>query len=230
MITGLHIERLHRALIASGQRIDRTELDHQEFGASTLAALRTFQTQRGLAAAESIDAVTLAMLLQVEQGVAAESRDTASRDAAAMVALRGTVTGSLVDGDGRPIAGMVVALVALQLRSETSLGGATTDMAGQYTISYARPSPLNLVVRASDATGKIIATSATVFAAPTQVEINLTTAEGGVVRAPSQYTLLQAATSDALQGTPLAQLQENKDVHDVNFLASSIGVPFTRAA
>ena len=64
----------------------------------------------------------------------------------------GTVQGQAVDGDGTPIAGAAVALVAKQLRTETALGKAVTDATGQYRISYARTSALNLLVRATDAT------------------------------------------------------------------------------
>jgi hypothetical protein len=229
---GSSVARLQRVLLSSGQAIDSAELNRQEFGASTLAALRAFQAQHGLPATESVDAATLAALLSSEQRVPAETKGTGTLGAAAPIVVlpRGTVQGQLVDGDGTPIAGMTVALVVLQLRSETALGNATTDASGHYTISYTRPGPLNLVVRATDGTGKVVATSGTLFAAPPTAEIDLTTAAGGRVAAPSQFTRLSATVTAGLGGTPLEDLQESKDKHELSFLAQSVGVPFTQVA
>ena len=99
----------------------------------------------------------------------------------------------------------------------------TTGKQGQYSIAYHRPRALNLLVRAYDASGKVIAASATVFAAAAQIQINLTTAASGVVRKPSVFTNLEAAVAAQLQGTPLSDLKENKDLHELHFLASAAG-------
>jgi hypothetical protein len=142
----------------------------------------------------------------------------------------GTVQGKLVDQDGAPVSRTAVALFAKQLRSETALGKAATDDAGHYQISYPRQSALNLLVRATDATGKVIATSATVFAAPAQVKIDLTTAVDGVVRAPSQFATLQSTVTSALADVALASLQENKNQHDIAFVAQATGSTFANVA
>ncbi|MHC5863229.1 hypothetical protein, partial [Nostoc sp.] len=97
--------------------------------------------------------------------------------------------------------------------------------------SYARKSALNLMVKAFDIKGNVIATSTTMFAAPAKVEIDLTTAKDGVVRTLSQFTKLKAAVAAGLpSNTSLQDLQENKDTHELTFLASSISVAFTQAA
>ncbi|HXT80553.1 MAG TPA: neuraminidase-like domain-containing protein [Acetobacteraceae bacterium] len=217
------VAQLQTVLASTGQTIERSELDGQEFGASTLAALHAFQTQNGLPATASIDAPTLAIL---------ESRmSTATGDASAIVVLpRGTVEGQLVDGDAAPIAGAALTLVGLQLRAETTVGKSTTDASGRYSISYQRAVPLNLVVRAMDAAGKLIATSATVFAAPAIAEINLTTAADGIVPTPSHFTRLSATVNAGLGGAPMQDLQENKDKREVTFLARATGVSFNEAA
>jgi hypothetical protein len=110
------------------------------------------------------------------------------------------------------------------------IGETRTNTTGHYRITYQRRSPLNLVVQASDGVGNVIAVSETIFAAPAQVEIDLTTAKDGVVRAPSQFTTLEATVASGLQGAPLQSLQENKNTHELAFLAKSIRVPFTQMA
>ena len=143
---------------------------------------------------------------------------------------QGTVLGQLVDGDGAPIAGMPVSLFATYIRSETRLGDATTGKDGRYSIAYDRPSPLNLVTRAYDASGKVIAESTTVFAAAAQVEINFTTAANKVVGSPSIFTTLNSAIAGQLRDIPLSALKEDKDTHELHFLASAINVPFEQVA
>ncbi len=142
----------------------------------------------------------------------------------------GVVTGKMVDGDGAPITGAKISLYVRNIRTELLLGEAQSGPQGQYTITYRRPSPLNLEVRSLDSAGKLIATSATVFAAPATVVINLTTAADGVVRAPSQYTILAAQVAGQLQGTPPQNLKEDKDNGEVSFLAKSLGLPFNNVA
>ena len=61
--------------------------------------------------------------------------------------------------------GTQISLFAESVRSEAHLADGKTGADGTYSIAYARPSALNLLVRAYDATGKVVAQSATVFAA-----------------------------------------------------------------
>src|SRR5215467_10704931 len=95
---GASVEGLQRVLTSNGQAIDDAELRQQEFGVSTLAALRAFQARHGLPVTDSIDAATQAALLQAEQAVVA-----AAAAAAIAVPPRGTVEGQLVGSDGLPI-------------------------------------------------------------------------------------------------------------------------------
>ena len=143
---------------------------------------------------------------------------------------RGTVHGKLVDQDGAPIAGATIVLISKQLRTETPIAQGATAEAGQYTIEYSRPAALNLVVQAKDAKGTAIATSATIFAAPAQLEVNLTTASDGVIRPPSRFTTLSASVTAALGGTPLQDLKENKDKRELTFLAKELDLGFADVA
>jgi len=143
---------------------------------------------------------------------------------------RGTVQGKLVDENGEPIASTQVSLFAESVRSEAHLADGKTGADGTYSIAYARPGALNLLVRAYDATGKITAQSATVFAAAAQVVIDLTTAPSGVIRPLSIATNLSSAVTAQLQGVALGDLKENKDTHELQFLANSLEAPFEQVA
>ena len=228
--TGDAVRRLQRVLLSADHEIDAGEIDRSEFGPSTLAALQAFQAKHSLKPTKSINAATLEILLRLEENITININESTKASPPVAESNRGTVHGQFVDEDGAPIAGAAIELVAKQIRTEAPLGKSTTDKNGQYSIAYARKTPLNLVARATDDAGKVIATSATFFAAPAQVEIDLTTAKDGIVRAPSQFTKLQTAVNAALGDTPLQSLEENKDHHDLQFLASSIGAPFARVA
>jgi hypothetical protein len=145
----------------------------------------------------------------------------------------GTVRGKLVDEDGSPITGAHIELFAKSIRSETELGEAATDEQGLYTISYFRPNAFNLVVRAYSigiTPQVVLAQSSTVFNAPAEAEIDFTTAADGVIRVPSTFTKIANAVSAHLQEEPLSGLRENKDTHELQFLASSTEVPFNHIA
>jgi hypothetical protein len=142
----------------------------------------------------------------------------------------GTVQGKLVDENGAPIANTQVSLFGESVRSEAHLADGKTGADGTYAIAYARPSALNLLARAYDANGKVVAQSATVFAAAAQVVIDLTTAPSGIVRPLSTVTNLTSVVTAQLQGVALGDLKENKDTHEIQFLANSLESSFEDVA
>ncbi len=232
---GADIARLHRVLISAGLAISDDEAGNQEFGPTTLVALHEFQRRRGLPETDEIDAATLEVLIGLEQNILAENVTINVYEGAAPPPRppnerRGRVTGTLVDGDGAPIAGARIVVFAVQLRSESQLGEGATNAKGAYAIAYERSGALNLVVRAYVEAGDVIATSSTAFAAPAQTQINLTTAKDGVVRTLSIFTNVQTQVTAQLQGAPLGDLKENKDVHEIQFVAKSIGTSFSNVA
>src|SRR5664280_125251 len=146
---------------------------------------------------------------------------------------RGIVRGKLVDEDGAPVIGVHTELFAKSIRSETELGEATTDEQGLYAITYFRPNAFNLLVRAYDTSitpQVVIAHSSTVFNAPAEVGIDFTTAADGVIRVPSTFTNIEKAVAAHIQEEPLDELRENKDTHELRFLASTTGVQFNQIA
>src|SRR6185312_8034966 len=102
----------------------------------------------------------------------------------------GSVHGRFVDADGAPIVGAGISLFALHVRDRSQLASTTTDGTGAFLLTYQRATALNLVVQAVGADGKPIAESPVLFAAPADVEIDLTTAKSGMVPTPSTYTVL----------------------------------------
>jgi Tc toxin complex TcA C-terminal TcB-binding domain/Neuraminidase-like domain/Ubiquitin-activating enzyme E1 FCCH domain/Salmonella virulence plasmid 28.1kDa A protein len=228
---GADVERLHRALTSAGLAIEPGEIERREFGPSTLDALHSLQSQRGLPACDEIDEAAFAVLIEIEQNITININEGAAPTTPPQQnPHRGVAHGKLVNEDGAPIAATRVSLFALHIRSETHLGDATTGKQGQYWISYHRPSALNLAVRAYDASGKLIAQSPTNFAAPATAEIDFTTAANGIVVEPSIYTTLEAEVVKQLAGVAFGELSENKDAHDIQFLASSIGASFDDVA
>jgi peptidoglycan hydrolase-like protein with peptidoglycan-binding domain len=228
---GTDVGRLHRLLRHQGLSLDGGEISREEFGPSTLDALHAFQRQRGLPVVDEIDSTTLEVLLQIEQNITININEAAtSAPAPKPNPQEGQVTGALVDGDGGPLPGTRIVAFAQQLRSESQLGEAKTNATGAYTIPYPRPAAVNLFVCAYDGSGKVSATSATVFAAAAHVQINLTTAKDGVVRALSVFTALQSKVTAQLHGTPLADLKENETTHEITFVANAIGATFANVA
>ena len=228
---GAAVKRLHRTLQSAGFTIEPAEIEKSRFGASTIKALHALQEQRGIRKADEINETTLKVLLEIEQKITININESAPpAQPPAQDERQGKVAGSLVNEDGAPMSGTRISLFAQQIRAESHLGDAKTDKQGQYSISYRRTVALNLAVRAYDASSKVIAQSATMFAAPAQVQINLTTAASGVALPPSTFTQLTNSIAAQLHDTPLASLKENKDVQELTFLANAVGTPFDNVA
>jgi hypothetical protein len=247
---GDHVAQLHQWLRTAGLAIDLAEVNARHFGERTRDALAELQRRLGVAVTGELDEITAAAIeereragglteLIIDEPPSTPRRPHPSRPPPTGGSSgpppppkpgQGMVQGHLVDQDGAPIATTAVTAFDEQLRSETRVGGSTTDAKGHYAITYARPQPLNLLVRAYDSANGVLAASATAFAAAAQIEIDLTTAKDGVVRAPSAYTLLLAGVTAQLNGVPLSDLVENKDTHEIRFLASAASASFKDVA
>jgi hypothetical protein len=237
---GEQVVRLHGLLRAAGHIVEAAEVEAKRFGASTQQALVELQAKLGVAVTGELDEATTAAVEIIVEPPSSRRRHhhpTPSPPGGGSGGggqpppkpAHGVVHGNLVDQDGAPLA-TAVAAFDVQLRSETRVGQATSDAKGHYEIRYTRPQPPNLLVRAYDGANNVIAASATVFAAAAEVEIDLTTAKDGVVRVPSRYTTLLAEVTAALRGTPLADLVENSQTHEVAFVANAIGETFDEVA
>jgi Tc toxin complex TcA C-terminal TcB-binding domain/Neuraminidase-like domain/Salmonella virulence plasmid 28.1kDa A protein len=227
---GTDVGRLHRVLRRQGLTLDDAEMSREEFGASTLEALHAFQRQHDLSVVDEIDSATLEVLLRIEANISINIYEGGITPAPKPDEHHGRVGGTLVDGDGVPVPEQRIVLFEKQLRSQSPLGEGRTNENGAYRIHYQRRAAINLVVQAYDATEKLIATSATLYAAGAQVTIDFTTAADGIVRVLSVFATLQSNVNAQLQGIALADLKENKDTHDIQFVANSIGVAFANVA
>ena len=236
------VARLHDSLRQLGFQLPASEVDRRFFGPATRLAVQQFQKDQDLPVTGEVDSATAEVLRRhAGRGACAEpeieenitiniSEGAPPAPSAAQDQHHGIVQGKLVNEDGAPMIGTRISLFAKQIRNETRLGDATTGKQGQYSISYHRPSAFNLVARAYDASGKVIAESPTVFAAAAKVQITLTTAASGIVRPTSIFTNIETAVATQLQDTPLSELKENKDNHELQFLASAIGFQFDDVA
>ena len=139
---------------------------------------------------------------------------------------QGSVRGRFVDADGGPIAGAGVSLYAQQLRNLVLLATATTDGSGTYALTYPRVAPVNLLVKAGSADGKVAAESAVFFAAAVSVQIDLTTAKSGIVPTLSAHAVLSNQVAGLLLKTPLTDLKQGQGLDELGFVASAIGASF----
>lgn len=228
--TGVDVARLHRVLAASGLSVEGAEVARRAFGPSTLAALHELQRRRGLPVVDEIDETTLSVLLDIEQNITINVNEGVASPTPQPDPTRGKITGTLVDGDGNPVPAIRVVAFAQSVRQASQLGEGKTNASGTYTIQYARKTAVNVFVRADDDAGNVLATSPTSFSAPAQVVINFTTAKDGIVRTVSLFSSLQAKVTAQLQGTPLSDLKENKDTHEIRFVANAVGAPFANVA
>lgn len=142
----------------------------------------------------------------------------------APVPSRFVVHGRIGDSVGNPLAAVVVTAFDKDLRTETALGRATTDGDGRYEIVYVL-TPIagdgqrlvNLLVRASDEAGRVLAESAVIFNAGPIETVNLTV-DGG---RPSEFESQLAAIRPSLGGIDITQLQNA----DLSFLAGVTSLP-----
>jgi hypothetical protein len=227
---GSDVARLHRVLGAAGHAIAPAEVAAQRMGVTTLGALHAVQRERGLPRVDAIDGATIRVLLELERNIRIDVHEGGTAPAPKHGERPAGVTGRLVNGDGVPMPDMRVALFAKHLRSEAPLGEATTNDKGAYAIGYHRSGPVNLAARAYDESGSAIAMSPTVYAAAATVQIDLTTAADGVVRLPSRFTTLRSQVAAQLRGTSLSELEENKDTHEIGFVARAIRARFVDVA
>src|ERR1700744_4489725 len=130
---------------------------------------------------------------------------------------RGEVYGRLVDIDGEPLPGWRVILSAVWVRGSAVVGETTTDRDGRFNIHYERPHALNLRLRAQGEDRH--AESPTTFAAPAKLELDFSAAPGGAPVALSALTVLRRKANEQLQCTPLVDLHETAERHEVRFLA-----------
>lgn len=133
------------------------------------------------------------------------------------------VEGAIIHLDGRPVVGVTVKVVDKDLRHEEELGTAITNQAGKYNITYspqqfyrAEKKSADLIVRAFDEQGQVLASSAVLFNAPAIATINMTVNTG-----LSEFERITEALDSLLKidNVSLTDL----DDEDIAFLAGETG-------
>ena len=150
---------------------------------------------------------------------------TGANTSKSKVPTRFVVHGQVRQADGNPLVGGIVRAYDKDLRGEEPLGQRTTDKAGRYQISYtagkfrrAEKKSADLIVRVYNKDGLPLASSPILFNAKREETVNLLIG-GGEYRGPSEYEMLLAELTPALQGVAPADLTED----DIAFLTGETG-------
>ena len=136
-----------------------------------------------------------------------------------------TVRGTVTDPQGKGVEGALVRAFDKDLRHEKLLGVTQTDSQGRYTITYtqtqfrrAEKKNADLIVRAYDADGTLLAESSLMFNAQPVETVDLVLP--GEELDQSEYERFLAELTPLLDGLTLAELT----AEDVSFLAGETGL------
>ena len=154
---------------------------------------------------------------------------------------RFVVQGQVTWPDGRPVIGIAVRAVDQDLRTEQPLGRfapdfrdeTRTDAAGHYEIAYsagqfarAEDDTADLIVRALDAAGTVVAASPTLFNAPALATVNLAVS-GAVAGQPSEFQRIADLIRPLVASLDPPSLT-TLETSDLPFLAGETGIDQTR--
>ncbi|HEX4959442.1 MAG TPA: neuraminidase-like domain-containing protein [Thermoanaerobaculia bacterium] len=129
---------------------------------------------------------------------------------------------------GAPVAGAAVQAFEIALRSESLLGSATTDAAGQYEIRYPVSSlhphtdgSADLAVKVAGVAGWLPTVSSVWYNAPADAEVNLTLTAASV---PTGLEAIEQRVTPLLEGMRVENLAEDGEHQDLTFLAGDTGL------
>ncbi|HKG46484.1 MAG TPA: neuraminidase-like domain-containing protein, partial [Pyrinomonadaceae bacterium] len=202
-MTGADVAALHQTLIELGYSIADKELTDKFFGDTTRDNVVDFQKKEKLPPNGVVDA-KIAWLMG--------NNDKEHPN-------KFIVVGQVNQANGTPLDGATVKAFDKDLRSEQPLGNAdTTRRGGIYEIFYradefarAEKDRADLIVRVSDNTGKVLATSAIIFNAGKVEIVNLTI---GAARGLSEFETIVRDLTPLIEGLKHEQLTAD----DIAFL------------
>ena len=228
--TGEGVARLQKLLARWGFDISADEVGRRLFGPSTRVAVQAWQRANGLLATGFADDRTTALFGPLSSPTADDERtapDSADDEISNDVTPR-TVSGQVVEADGRPVPAARVQAFAVRLRDEEPLGeAAVTDPDGRYTVvcpprNPGDPADLDLRVQAFSASGEELAASPVRFAAGDAEIIDLTVPPAA--SALSEYERHLADLRPALGPVRLAEVTGD----EISFLTGDTGIPADR--
>ena len=202
---GEDVRLLHDELEKLGFVIPLLETMLRYFGKATVRAVMAVQRQHGLPVTGVVDEHTARAIntaLEVEPPPPF------------------VVFGKVRHPDGKPASDVIVRAVDRDLRIEEFLGEATTDRHGGYKIPYteeqfqrAEKGTADVIVRAFDPQGQVLAASDTFFNAPTVLEVDLVLTPFEVPEL-SEYEHLLQTLAPLLDGVSPAEFT----AEDIDFL------------
>ncbi|MCP9463226.1 MAG: neuraminidase-like domain-containing protein [Nitrospira sp.] len=194
----------------------RAERASKVFGDATRQLVFIFQIQNRLGDHRHgvVDEATAELLNRLIEELTGEERRPE-------FVVRGTVR----DADGHPVMGVLIRAFDRDMRREQPLGEAQTNRNGAYSIEYSERQFLNqergtadLVVKAFDADGSVLASSAVLFNAPAKAEIDLTIPLERKAP-PPLFERIGAAVTPLLGKVKIEDLEEDQEHQDLTFLA-----------
>jgi peptidoglycan hydrolase-like protein with peptidoglycan-binding domain len=239
--SGWLVGRLHDVLAHAGFAVEKSEVAAQQFGASTVAALRAFQQSRGMAISGEVDFVTLGSLFQMKLGpvgALAQQVDgsTGSSDGSGTSGgdthspsetTVSSVSGTVASPDRAGVDGLRVQIVDKNIARDAPLAETLTDDRGHYEVrfpapSIARPRKARLDLQARVHAGET-------FLAASEIRYNAGANEtldvllpANASALPSEYETLTRALS-AYHDGPLGDLEESDERQDITYLANKTG-------
>src|SRR5262249_25525316 len=136
---GGDVQRLQRTLMAAGHEIVQSEVKRSQFGQSTLAALRAFQSYHHLRPTRQVNRATLELLLELEQNITITINDPGGQHPPKTNPRRGLVHGKLTMDYRLPAGQIKVRLYSIGYGgAATKLTETTSDASGAYSLPYAR--------------------------------------------------------------------------------------------
>ncbi len=199
----------------------KPERKGQNYGQITAELVATFQKERNLQPTGEVDEPTANALnaLLKELGVLGQPSQPGEF----------LVTGHVRFVDNIPAVQIKVVAFDRDLRNEQALGEAQTDRSGAYSIEYSKRQFLrrerdtaDLVVKALDADGSILVSSAVLFNAPVKAEIDLTIPLERKTP-PPLFERIKAAVTPLLGNVKIEDLEEDQKHQDLTFLAGETG-------
>lgn len=230
---------LHAALVFLGYSIDEREQSQLRFGASTRAAVISFQTAQGLRANGRVDEVTAAEFNTLLAEKNAFDQSLGNNDASPSDDELFTIAGEVVKPDGTPLPNHVVRAYDRALCEWRLLGNEdakiSTDDLGRYRITYESAqlkswgkSRADLKVELRDPTGDtVLAESPLILQARPHETVNFSVGDQAY-RGPDEFSRVELALS------PLLESHDRDlscvEVGDVFILAREAGIRATQAA
>lgn len=146
------------------------------------------------------------------------------------IPLAGSVSGLVSHANGEPFTRGLVRAFDRDLRNEEQLGEGATDPAGRYEIRYSaeqfrrrEKGSADIVVKAFDAAGSLLAASPILFNAPARAQVDLTI-PAGTLAPPSLFEKIARAVKPLLEDVKVEELEEDREHQDLSFISGETGL------